>query len=270
MDADRPRQLEFRSRVNTAIAALDGYPGAPRSLTQLAGDTGISPPNLTSALRLRRTMTWSMLQRLHRALKLDALGLELSAWDEFADMPDKFAELIRAKRDGDPVELVKPYASGNGFLQVASAAGFMGLRPGRSVDVEERPGLVVFPGQSLQISISLPLSGFFKLICREGSEFFSLDEHLGLTRRRFAAGDAVPIEQTIDVEPGYFGETVFIGLAAAEDFGSDWPRGHGPSETVSRETCADLLRSLFARPQESWHACVYSVWTLPEDAAALD
>ncbi len=270
MTANRPKQVEFRSRVDAAISALEGYPGAPRSLTQLAGDAGISPPNLTSALALRRTMTWPMLQRLHRALKLDALGLELSDWDDTADTPGQLRDLIRSKRDGDPVELVRPYADDQVFLNVASAGAFMGVRPGAAATQQERPGLVVYPGQSLQLTVLLPITGFLKLICREGAEFFSLDEYLGLTQRRFEAGKPEPLKQTISVEPGYYGETVFIGVASAEPFDTGWPRGHGANDTVTRVTCADLLRAQFARPREQWQACVYSVWTLPKDAEALD
>jgi hypothetical protein len=269
MAAERPVQKEFRSRVDAAIAALEGYPGAPRSLTQLASDAGLSLPNLTSVLRLRRTMTWPTLQRLHRALKLDALGFELDLWDACADDPQRFTEMIRGKRDGDPVELVRPYAGEDGFFRVNPAGAFMGVRPGVTADAEERPGLVVFPGQSLQLSVTLPLSGFLKVICREGAEFFSLDQHLGLTRRRFEADITTPIQQALDVEPGYFGETIFIGLAATEPFEADWPRGHGPNDLVSRETLADLLRALFERPRNSWQACVYSVWTLPQEATQL-
>lgn len=269
MSAEKPIQIEFKSRVDAAMAALEGYPGAPRTLAQLAADCGASQPNLASALRLRRTMTASMLKRLHRALKLDALGLPLGVWDQCADAPDQLARLVAERRGGDPIEVVRANAEPAPFLALESAGAFMGVRPGRRVEAEARPGLVVHAGQSLEISVRPPIAGFLKLICREGAAFFSLDSHLGLARRRMAAGEALRLETPLEVDAGYFGETVFIALAAAEPFAAEWPRGHAESETVSRESCADLLRAFFQRPTERRRACLFSVWTLPGEADLL-
>lgn len=265
MSADRPIQLPFKDRVMAAIEGLEGYPGAPVSLTQLAGDCGMSLPNLTSALSLRRTMTWAQLKRIHQALKLDALGIDLSTWDTCSEEPDRLRQEIRSRRDGDPVELLKPFIVPNSFLGLQHAGGFMGLRPGvRKKEDVERPGIVVLPGQTLEMTVELPIDGFLKVVCREGGEFFSLDEHFGLTRRRFKRHETVRIDQVIDVEPSYFGETVFIGLASTDPFDANWPRGHGAQDTVSRETCADLMRAFLARPDQTRQACVYSIWTVPE------
>ena len=265
---NRPKQVEFKSRVMAAMDALEGYPGAPRSLGQLADDAGVTPPNLASALSLRRAMTWNGLKRLHRALKLDALGLELSAWDDGADDPSLLARLIKDRRRGDPVELALANAR-EPFFGVAAAGAFMGVRPVRSGEPPRTPGVAVYPGQSLEITLNPPVDGFVKIICREGAEFFSLDAHLNLSHRRFKAGTPVTLDSRIDVEAGYYGETVFVGLASADAFQGDWPRDSGPGDTVNRETCADLFRGLFERPGERWGASVFSVWTLPETMAHL-
>lgn len=265
----RPVQTEFKTRVLAAMEALEGYPGAPVTLGQLADDAGVSPPNLASALSLRRTMTWSALRRLHRALKLDALGLDVEVWDAAADDPRRLAAMILERRRGDPVEIAMAHASPAPILDVMAAGSFMGVRPMRSAGEPRRPGLAVYPGQSLSISLKPPIDGFIKLICREGADFFSLDSQLNLSRKRFRAGAEVVIEQAIDVEPGYYGETVFIALAAAEPFDGAWPRGYDAGEVVSRETCADLFRALFSRSPEVRRASIFSVWTLPETLTPL-
>lgn len=268
MEANRPRQVEFKSRVTAAMDALEGYPGAPRSLGQLADDAGVSPSNLASALSLRRAMTWNGLKRLHRALKLDALGIELSDWDDAAEDPGLLAKLILAKRRGDPVELALAHVR-EPFFGVAAAGAFMGVRPVRAAGPPRTPGIAVYPGQSLEITINPPIDGFVKIICREGAEFFSLDTHLNLSHRRFKAGMPVVLDNRIDVEPGYYGETVFVGLAATEPFQGEWPRDSGPGDTINRETCTDLFRTLFERPEPQWRTGVFSLWTMPETTAHL-
>jgi hypothetical protein len=268
-DGSKPIQAEFKTRVLAALDALKGYPGAPSTLGQLADDAGVSPSNLASALSLRRTMTWSALRRLHRALKLDALGLDVAVWDQGVADVRRFADAIRGMRRGDPVELALAHSAPRPFFGVATAGAFMGIRPVRQADAPQRPGLAVYPGQALSISLNPPIDGFVKLLCREGAEFFSLDSHLNLGRRRFRAGETVTLERQIDVEPGYYGETVFIALAAADQFDGSWPRGFEPSDIVSRETCADLLRGLFASPEDRWRSSVFSVWTLPETLTPL-
>ena len=165
--------------------------------------------------------------------------------------------------------MLKPYIVPTSFLGLQHAGAFMGLRPGaRKAADAERPGIVVLPGQTLEMTVELPIDGFLKIVCREGGEFFSLDEHFGLTRRRFKRHEPVRIDQVIDVEPTYFGETVFIGLASSDPFDMSWPRGHGAHDTVTRETCADLMRAFLDRPDDTRRACVYSIWTVPELPAA--
>lgn len=273
----KPVQVEFRSRVDAALGALEGYPGAPRSLSQLADDAGASLPNLLSALSLRRTMTANALKRIHRALKLDSLGLDLAVWDDAASDPARLAAAIAEKRRGDPVEIVRPHATVDPFLAVAAAGrggaeggAFMGVRPGRATAEEPRGGLIVRPGQSLEIRVRPPVSGFLKLICREGGDYFALDEHLGLLRRRFHADQEIAIDSRIDVDAGYYGETVLIGLVSAAAFDSEWPRGHSDPQLADRDRCADLLRRFFEGPDDARGACVVSLWTLPEQASPLE
>lgn len=263
MRAEKPIQTEFKSRVLVALEALEGYPGAPRSLGQLADDAGVTPPNLTSALALRRTMTWNALRRLHRALRLDALGVDIEVWDNAADDPGVLANEIAARREGDPVELARRHAEAP-FLGVAASGAFMGVRPVRSGEPARMVGIAAYPGQNLEVTVSPPVDGFMKVVCREGSEFFSLDEHLGLTHRKFRAGQPVVLDRRIEVESGYYGETVFIALASATSFDSAWPRGSSHTDTVSRETCANLLSALFQRDGAACHVSLFSVWTLPE------
>ena len=265
----KPIQTEFKTRVLAAMEALEGYPGAPATLGQLADDAGVSPSNLASALSLRRAMTWNALRRLHRALKLDALGLDVEIWDQGIENLRGFADAIRERRRGDPVELVRAHASPQPFFGLASAGTFMGVRPVRSADAPRSPGLAVYPGQSLRITLTPPFDGFVKLICREGAEFFSLDNHLNLSHRRFRAGGEITLDREIDVEPGYYGETVFIALAAKDPFEANWPRGFEAGDVVSRETCADLLRGLFQRTTDTWRTSIFSVWTLPETLSPL-
>jgi hypothetical protein len=267
--ASKPKQIEFKTRVRAAMGALEGYPGAPATLGQLAIDAGVSPSNLASALSLRRTMTWSALRRLHRALKLDALGLEVEIWDVGVEDLHRFAQLIRDKRRGDPVELALAHTAAQPIFGVAPAGAFMGVRPVHAPREPRSPGVAVYPGQTLRITLDPPIDGFIKLICREGADFFSLDSHLNLARRRFRAGAHIALDREIDVEPGYYGETVFIALAAMEPFDASWPLGFEPGDLVTRETCADLLRGLFGRPVETWRASVCSVWTLPETLTPL-
>lgn len=261
--ADKPKQVEFKSRVVAAVEALEGYPGAPASLGQLAQDAGVSPPNLASALTLRRTMTWTALRRLHRALKLDSLGIDIEAWDAAAADPGALAAKIRERRAGDPVELARAQVR-DPFVGVSTAGAFMGVRPVRAASAPRTPGIAAYPGQQLEITVNPPIDGFMKIICREGVDFFQLDSHLGLTHRRFRAGQPVLLDNALDVEAGYYGETVFIALASADPFDPGALRATDPSGTFSRETCADFLRAQFARDVEAWRASLFSVWTLPE------
>lgn len=263
MQSERPIQKEFKTRVVAALTALEGYPGAPRSLGQLAEDAGLTPPNLASALALRRTMTWTALRRLHRALRLDALGIELEVWDKAAEDPAILSREIAGCRVGDPVELARRYAE-KPFLGVAASGAFMGVRPVRQGEPARMVGVAAYPGQNLEVTISPPVDGFVKVVCREGAEYFSLDEYLGLTHRRFRAGQPVVLDRRIKVESGYYGETVFIALASGASFDALWPRGASPTDTVSRETCADLLNALLAQQGAACHVSLFSVWTLPE------
>jgi hypothetical protein len=263
MQSERPVQKEFRSRVVAALAALEGYPGAPRSFGQLAEDAGLTPPNLASALALRRTMTWNALRRLHRALRLDALGVDIEVWDMAAEDPAILSREIAARRVGDPVELARKHAE-KPFLGVAASGAFMGVRPVRQGEPDRMVGVAAYPGQNLEVTVSPPVDGFVKVVCREGAEFFSLDEHLGLTHRRFRAGQPVVLDRRIRVEGGYYGETVFIALASGAAFDPLWPRGASHTDTVSRETCANLLNALFERQGTACHVSLFSVWTLPE------
>lgn len=263
MRADKPIQTEFKSRVVAALEALEGYPGAPRSLGQLADDAGVTPPNLASALALRRTMTWNALRRLHRALRLDALGVDIEAWDKAAGDPGYLAREIAACREGDPVELARRHAEAP-FLGLAASGAFMGVRPVRTGEPSRMVGIAAYPGQNLEVTVSPPVDGFMKVVCREGSDFFSLDEHLGLTHRKFRAGQPVVLERRIEVESGYYGETVFIALSSGSSFDTAWPRGTSHTDTVSRETCANLLSALFEQQGAACHVSLFSVWTLPE------
>jgi hypothetical protein len=263
MRGDKPIQVEFKTRVLAALAALDGYPGAPRSLGQLADDAGLTAPNLASSLGLRRTMTWNALRRLHKALRLDVLGLDVEVWDLAAHDPAALARAIGERRLGDPVEIARRHVS-EPFVGVAAAGAFMGVRPVRAAEPPRMAGIAVFPGQSIELTVNPPVDGFLKIVCREGTDFFSLDEHLGLSHKRFRAGQPVMLDRHIEIESGYYGETVFMALASPAAFEAGWPRGSAATDIVSRETCADLLQGFIARHGAACRVSLLSVWTLPE------
>ncbi len=263
MRSEKPVQVEFKTRVQAALEALEGYPGAPRSLGQLADDAGLTAPNLASSLGLRRTMTWNALRRLHKALRLDVLGVDVEEWDRAAADPSVLSRAIAERRRGDPVEIARRHVS-DPFVGVAAAGAFMGVRPVRAADAPRMAGIAVFPGQSIELTVNPPVDGFLKIICREGTDFFSLDEHLGLTHKRFRAGQPVMLDRQIEIESGYYGETVFMALASPAAFEAGWPRGSAATDIVSRDTCADLLQAFIGRHGPACRVSLLSVWTLPE------
>lgn len=193
-------QLNLRPLVDKALSAMQGYPGAAGNIAAIASFMGKSHDLSFVSHRIngQRAATEQFLHDLTRSLRLDQLGFGSETWVTYT--PDQIAAEIRIRRDHDPFEIVMPYVSRPTFFTWLNAdPRVLGIRPDDSAIPTQIESRAVSPGTVLKIRVTLPFDGFFKLVCRENNEIFSLDESLKIQHKKFRANTPEVIARSLKI-----------------------------------------------------------------------
>ena len=256
-------QLNLRPLVDKALIVMRGYPGAAGNIAAIANFMGKSRDQSFVSHRINghRAVTERFLHDLTRSLRLDQLGFGAETWVTFT--PDQIATEIRKRRDLDPFEIVMPFVSSPAFFTWLNAdPRVLGIRPDDSAIPTQIESRAVSPGTVLKIRVTLPFDGFFKLVCRENNEIFSLDESLDIRHKRFLANTPEVMARSLRIGNTEVKTTVF-GLASTSMFGSEWPINFDQSRIIDPATCSALFKEFIRRPERERAVAVMTLWTVP-------
>lgn len=243
--------LKDISRTLDAIKdAMLGYPGFPATHAEMAGLIGVDPANFANIINGRRNVSEEKLFSLHRALRLDGLGVP-SGEALWCALPEDVARQIRAARGGDLEDALADRLEPTAFFALCRDSGRALIVPGASpqprwTHVRQQH---VAAGETLRLHVRPPIGGFLKLLAVEVGRVFGLDEHFGLISRRFASDTEAVLSAPLIVDSAS-PEALFIGLMQGEKFGPELPSRLGQEHAITPEQLAEWLRARLAAGPE--------------------
>jgi hypothetical protein len=251
-------------KLDTVMLSMRGYPGVPSNRAAVAAAIPCDAPGFSNRVNGNRAVTIDFLTSLTRALRLDLLGFDYRIWLDCTT--DELRNVIDRKRRFDPFQVLYDHTSPipvfNWIVTSSSASQrAMSFREEAHAPEFRCASMAVLPGTVLQLSVRLPVRGFFKLICREEDDVFSLDQNFDLTRRRFEKDVETPVISTITIKSREVKTTIF-GLAQVEPFSRDWPIDTDAKNLIKPNKCAELFQLFLRQPASDRAASIMIVLTV--------